>query len=1369
MNILLLRFCWIVAFGLSLSTLPLFGQESLFFRHIDDRKGLSQNSVYAIAQDGDGFMWFGTRNGLNRYDGYNMVVYEVGRDSSHSGLIDNEIILLYYDKQIDRLWISSPKGLCWYEPENESFRNILFQRGKNDSLTQEYVRNILRDSKGNLWAGTERGLFKFQEETGFFVEQPISLEDGYVEHNMLIWDLMEDKDTSIWIGSRLGPIVMKFDSKNQPVFERNIVKDLDGSPLNIPIQICVQDGQDNYWFAAPKDGVYQWKAGKGLIHHKHDAFDGGSLNDDDVRSMEIDNKGNVWIGTFRGLSIFNGKSGNFSRYEKELGIERSLSNGSVRAIFFDSRGSTWVGTYYGGVSYYNSESYRFTHHQPKEGEDKLGHAVVSAFWEDDNNHLWIGTEGGGINCLNPKNGKYKHYLYESGKLNSLSGNNVKAMVGRGDSLWVGTFAEGLNLLNIRSGKWEKFDKEKPLGENLSDDNVYGLLLNGNKLWIATYGGGLNIMDLESRQVDKYGPDEISNSGFKARGVRVLLKDAKGAIWVGTTRGLYKIPNPEDSVLDFQHVIKDGMVCSLLEGNNGKIWVGFYKKGLFRLAADGTTEEVYSKANGLPGNSVFGLLEDDQSQIWLSTEKGLAKINRADNSVTDYNYSDGLANLEYNFNAAYKSSLGEMFFGGTKGFTSFFPRSIHTNTFVPPVVFTSLSSANRLVKPHDETAIISESINKVKHIVFPYNKANFTLKFAALDFLNPDNNQYMYKLEGLDKEWKHIKGQPEVSYTLQRSGDYVFKLKGGNNDGIWNKTEKTLKITVLPPPWQSPIAYFIYLSLLIILLTVLYRLILMQQRLQLEKIAKGQQEELHQSKLRFYTNVTHEFRTPLTLILGPVEELIRNGMDSIGRERQLQSIHQNAKRLLRLVNQLLDFRSLEKDYDRLEVAEGNIVRFLREVYLSFQEKARTSDIAYHFESSEESIPLFFDRDKLEKVFFNIISNAFKFTPSGGKIQIAVLTQKDWVEVRICDSGPGIKGELVEKVFDRFFQGDIDPSGSEASSGIGLALAKQLIELHGGKIALDKGRLKGACFKITIPKGNEHFVPQDFLADFKSSENMDAYLEKFTTEVAKEEKALFEVQESDSPQETILIVEDNLEVQAYIHKIFTPFFHVILANNGKQGLEKAIEFSPDIIISDIMMPEMDGINLCSQLKSKLETSHIPVILLTARTGQIFKVEGLETGADAYLTKPFSPYELKLQVFNLLESRKRIKQRFHTVLKLEPKEITLTSPDEKFISKAISVVEEYMDDPDFNVDLFARELAVSRPLLFTKLKGITNQTPNNFVKSLRLKRSAQLLSQSNFRVAEVAYQVGFRDSRYFSKCFQKQFNMTPTAYREEKMMEV
>ena len=1362
--------------GLCLGLLPVqvSAQEALSFQHIDSRQGLSHNSVYAIAQDGDGFMWFGTRSGLNRYDGYELWVHERTPDSV-GGLPSDNIQTLYYDQAINCLWVSTEQEVCLYHPATNQFQIKEFLSREQGDTLHLAAPALLRDRHNYVWAGTEKGLYRYDDAADLFVD--LTLPPGFDgdDRNCSVQGLYEDNRGVIWIGSNCGVFRMEVEADGTVRFLPKPADPETHAMFDSKIGFIAQDSSGRFWLGAQRNPplpvplrpegqakravLFSWMPGSAPVHYQHHSADPYSLIDNHVRTLAVDNKGRVWVGTFLGLNIYDEASGRFFRHALEVGNPLSLGGGSVRAIHFDNRGSAWVGTFYGGVSYYHPQALRFTHHEPGRGEHELNHQVVSSFWEDALGNIWIGTEGGGINYWDRATDTYRHFEYASGSVGGLRGTNVKTVIGQGDSVWIGRFGTGLDLYRPSSGSWQTF-RAGPNG--LSNNNVYSLLLHEGQLWIATYSGGLNVMDLTSgavRVCNRQEEEEAPHAIVSNRTV-VLISDASGRIWVGTREGLDRVEKQEEGPWLFHHYLRDKSISTLLCARDSSLWVGTYEEGIFVLDEAGKQIGHFGQEEGLPGHSAFGILEDENGHIWVSTERGLARLDRRDENITSYGYSDGVGNLEYNYNACYQSRSGEMFFGGTQGFTSFFPSEVRTNTFVPPVVFTQLLASNTRVRPGDKTGLLEVSLNETPHLTLPYNDANITLCYAALDYLNPAHNHYAYQLEGLDHGWKYAKGQSEVSYTLQRSGTYTFRLKGGNSDGIWNPRERRLNITVLPPPWGSPMAYGIYAALILLLLVGSFWFIRMRHRLQLDRVVIAQQEELHQTKIRFYTNITHEFRTPLTLILGPVEDLLRQGASG-QVERQIQAIQQNAQRLLRLVNQLLDFRSLEHDHAQLQVAPGNFVSFAKEVFLSFREQARIKGIDYRFQSPSPELQLWYDRDKLEKVLYNLLANAFRFTLPEGHIALVLRESGDHITLDVCDSGPGVPEGLRTRIFERYVHDSVPDKHGAFSSGIGLALSRQLIDMHHGRLELIDSAAHGACFRVWLRKGKTHFSSLDILTDFKNSENLLAYLAKNRAQ-EHEKPNLFGPGESDKPTARVLIVEDNPEVQTYIQQIFAPHFETLLAENGRNGLKQALEQSPDLIISDIMMPEMDGIELCRELKSKVQTSHIPVILLTARTGQIFRVEGLETGADAYLTKPFSPYELQLQVHNLLEARQRIRDRFRTVLKLEPKEITVTSADETFLVKAIEVVERFMDDPDFLMEIFARELAVSRPLLFTKLKALTGQTPNNFVKSLRLKRSVQLLTDSDLGVAEIAYQVGFRDARYFSKCFQKEFGRTPSEYR-------
>ncbi|MEM9934114.1 MAG: two-component regulator propeller domain-containing protein, partial [Bacteroidota bacterium] len=1340
--------------------IPAWSQPKLSFRHINKRNGLSQGSVFAITQDADGFIWLGTRDGLNRYDGYHLKIYRKGEPSSN-GLVTSDIRGLYHDPLTKDIWICTSDELSVYHPQTDKFDTYAFPTTGSASASAE-VRCVMRDSQQRLWAGTGDGLFIYLAEKDSFLRHENYLVAGTDHEYPDVQVLFEDQLGQLWIGARQGLSYVHVDDQIAAPISPENPTPLESELLHSNIKAILADDEGALWIGTHTKGVFKWEPStQEVAHFLPNEKVRGSLCHERVRCMGKDIQGRIWVGTFLGLSIYDHKEEVFHTYQQENGNPKSLISSSIRSIFFDSGGGAWVGTYYGGVNYYNSNSLKFENYQPQSNGRSLSHPIISSFLEDDNGNIWIGTEGGGIDYWNRKTDQFSNFVKSDGSSSGLSGNNVKTIKLRNDSMWVGTYSKGLNLYHMGTRRWEHFSISDVPNSGFSGDNVYGLLLDGGDLWIATFGGGLHIMNLSTGERTIYTHDPLDSTSISSDRTRVLLKDKRGNIWLGTNLGLNRF-SPASSH-GFDRFLPNRRVYSLYESGKGIIWVGSYNDGLFALDQSGNILSHYQEKNGLPGHSIFGILEDKLGRIWVSTDNGIAKLNPKDDQITAFNYSDGLTNLEFNFNAYAKTRTGEMLFGGTEGFTSFNPQDIQVNTFVPPIVFTSLTSFNKAIQVGDASGLLSKSINNTTHLEFPYNKANFSIGFSALDFLNPENNHYAYKLEGLEQDWNYSTGASEVTYTLQKEGTYTLRVQASNNDGIWNPQERQILIQVTPPFWRSTWAYTLYPLLLALAIGGVIWFSRIRHRLQLEKLEKGQQEELHQAKLRFYTNITHEFRTPLTLIMGPTEELLAAHKGN----RQLLSIKHNSQRLLGLVDQLLTFRKLETDHGKMEAAKGDILKFIKEIYLSFQEHARIRKITYEFYADEESIELWYDRNKLEIVFYNLLSNAFKFTPDGGKIGVDLQKEEASLIIRIKDSGPGISAEKKDLIFQRFYT-EGQKKDFLRSSGIGLTVSKQLVDMHRGEISLMETEEVGTCFEVRLPMGKEHLKDHELINDFQSSENLKAYLKKSpskapSSHLPADGQADEKVCIPEKEKRILLLVEDNQEIRQYIKETFASSYKVITAEDGEKGLDAALQHMPDLIISDVMMPKMDGISLCSHLKSRLETSHIPVILLTARTGQIFKVEGLETGADAYITKPFSPYELSLRVNNLLESRDKIRSKFIKVLQIEPKEVTLTSSDEIFLTRAMEVVEVHMDDAFFQVEQFAREMAVSRALLFSKLKGITSQTPNNFVKTLRLKRAAQLLKGSDLGVSEIAFQVGFNDAKYFSKCFQKQFDKTPTSYRQ------
>ncbi len=1355
----------IEAIGLGLITILLLtmchevlAQDQTAFRHFNKKDGLSQGSVFSVAQDASGFMWFGTRDGLNKYDGYRFTVYRNNISNANS-LIANDVRTLYFDPTEEQLWIGTLDGLSRYHASKDAFINYTTKEG----LSSNSIRCIYRDTKGNLWVGAGNGLNLYDPETERFEQV---LFQNFSNSNLEILTIFEDRNGTIFLGMNEGMGRLERQRNGDFVLEMVLHDGNAALPMaDHQVKAIVEDQQQNLWIGTQKGGLHYWDRQQNTItNYQNDNADPNSLSHNNIRSMALAPDGTLWVGTFVGLNKFLPETQSFQRFLNEELNPASLSNSSIRAVFFDQRGGLWLGTYHGGVNYYDPDLSRFKSYEHLPNRNSLSNNVVSSFVEDEQGNFWIGTEGGGLNYFNRKSGTFTSYELNPSKANSISGNNVKTILKDGKQLWVGTFSQGLNLFDIKSKQFHHFKYDENNPNSLSDDNVYGLYKEGDQLWIVTYGGGLNILDVPSQQFYRYENDPEDSLSLSSDLGRVIVQDSRRRIWIGTEEGLNLVVRGQQNnrKLSFRRFFPELQVYDLFEDKSGVLWIGSFSHGLFAFNPNDFTYQQFTEADGLPGHTIFGILQDSAGRLWLSTNNGISKFDIRNKVFTNYNYSNGLKNLEFNFNAHFKASSGEMLFGGTNGFTLFQPEEIVPNEHVPPVVLTDLRAFNQIVPVNGERNLLTQVLNQTEALTFKYNEANFSIGFAALDYFNPSNNQYAFMLEGLDNDWNYVVGQTEATYTIQRPGTYTFRLRGANSDGVWNPEERQLKITVLPPPWRSGWAYLIYAILLGGALYGVIHFIRLRHRLQLEQLAKQQQKELNEMKLRFFTNITHEFRTPLTLILGPLEELKQQYEGSVVY-KQLNSIQHNAQRLLNLVNQIMTFRKLETDHEPMQATEGDMVAFLYDIYGSFEENARLRNIEYNFIGSDEQILAWFDHDKLEKVFFNLLSNAFKFTPDGGSITLQVEDKKNAVEISVKDTGEGIKPEWQEEVFKRFYEKVTNAQSTIKGSGIGLALSKQMIELHRGQIWVESEVGQGATFIVSIPLGKKHLKEEEIVAKENTTVPKVAPREAILAE-ATDVKWLDEAQTLPDDAPRLLIVEDNAEVREYIQSIFQYSYSMITAENGKEGLILARKELPDLIICDVMMPEMDGTTMCQKLKTNIETSHIPIILLTARTAQMFKIEGLETGADDYVTKPFNPEELRLRVRNIIQTRQQMREKFVRVMNFEPKEITVTSADEDLLQRAKEIAENNIDNPNFTADQFAYELAVSRPLLFTKLKALTNQTPNNFMKTIRLKRAAQLLEQRKLNVSEVAYRVGFRDTRYFSKCFQKQFQKTPSEYMSD-----
>jgi signal transduction histidine kinase/DNA-binding response OmpR family regulator len=912
---------------------------------------------------------------------------------------------------------------------------------------------------------------------------------------------------------------------------------------------------------------------------------------------------------------------------------------------------------------------------------------------------------------------------------------------------------------------------------LKESGVYSLKTEGTDiLWIGTFGKGLIRYNTISKTFEVIGNDIDKPNYLTNNIVRTLLVDQQKGIWVGTQNGLNYIPlhNFASAKYSIKHYFFDSAslsgddILTLFQDSQKKIWVGTKAKGLHYF--DG---KKFNRINLRVGNtvitSIHSILEDDDKNLWISTNQGIIKYNTTAKTVVIYDQKDGLASNEFNDNAALKLDSNQFYFGSPSGATYFDARKISLNRYAPQVLITNLKIKNETIQPNDSVGILEKSIGYAKTITLDYDKANFSIDFAIPNYIRSKNNQYSYRLLGLENNWTTTKST-EAIFAIQNPGTYTFEVRGANNDGVWNKIPTTLTVIVKPAPWRSIWAFLLY-GLVIGL--ALYGLIWimkskarLKQKLELEYLETQRIEENNIAKLDFFTNISHEFRTPLTLILGPLQQILANYNGTNEMYKKLLVIEGSANHLLSLINRLMDFRKLENHQVTLESAEGNIVKFTREIFLSFIEYAKDGGYDYTFETSEDEILVYFDRYKLERVFYNLISNAFRYTPKGGNIHLKISHDNENLFIAVEDSGVGIAPEHIDKIFDLFFEvpthNNVQKNYNKGT-GIGLSIVKNIVKLHKGTIDVTNKETEGVVFTVTLPLGRAHLSDNEIISDFRISDDIDQYKAQLeTTEIVEPEDIEdFVVNEE---KQTILIVEDHKVLRSFMKNLLKKDYNIIEAENGKIAFEKALQHLPNLIISDVIMPEMVGTELCSKIKENLKTSHIPVILLTSRTSLVYKFEGLESGADDYISKPFNLIEFKLRVKNLLNSTERLKNKFTSEDHFNPSEITVSSLDEELLKKAFKIVEENISNEQFDIPFFCSELGVSRTMLFLKIKAWTNYTPNEFIHEIRLKRAAQLLEQNKLNVSEISYKVGFNNPKYFSKCFQKKYGETPTQFADK-----
>ena len=1292
------------------------------FDKITQADGLSSNHILCIHQEKAGWIWVGTSLGLNRYDGYHFKVYK--SDIDGFGTLKGELVRCIYEDSQNRIWIGTEHGgLNLFNRDTERFSHFHFSDTTIDTIFS--VNSVVSDSQDRIWVGTDKGLAFLDEHNKL---QKVDLPSWKDAGSPNVSRIYPDKKGNLWLGTLSGLFVYDLQTMQS---RRLSLPDAD-KPFD-EINSLYYDSDNVLWVGTYNEGVFTLDPATQTIK-KYDSWLRFNRSET-IRAIAEDHQGIMWFGTRGGLVAYDKVTKTYSTFLRDEDESLSLSLNSVLSLCVDSKGDLWIGTR-GGINYRDNDKQAFLHLKASKNDTRfLNNAEVYCFLINGNDIL-IGTESGGVNVYNTITHRFRYLTTKDG----ISGDCIKSFVKNGNEILIGTYQGGITIIDAETYRVKKILRhQKNNPASLNDDVVWGLLNDSRgRIWVAT-NKGVQLYDAKTERFQS--KDELLFGTI----CNWIKEDTEGDIWIGGGNTMV-VYNPETGKI----IRHEERTRDMIQAGNNQYWVATRGHGLALYDKEKGAVSYYTEADGLCNNTIQSLLRDKSGLIWLSTLNGLSSFNEKTFEFINFDASDGLQDNQFNYGAAIQNEQHQLIYGGINGINIFSPEDVRMNFFIPQVVLTELRVFN---KPVAVGSIIKKSISVADRIVLNYKQNVFSIEFSALSFANSSKNKYQYKMEGFDKNWIQSGVSNSATYTNLDPGKYVFKLKGSNSNGIWNEEETSIEIIIKPPFWKTWWFELIMISLVICFLIYLANFYLKRVRLRdelvFEKTRARKLHEIETMKLRFFTNISHEIRTPLTLILGPLNQVIEQGAVDGDSKGKLQLVKRNADQLLKLINQLLDFRKLEASKYTIHYEKSDILFFVRSILESFQAMALDKGVELNLNSECKTFVGWFDNDKLQKILNNLLSNALKFTDPGGNVEVIFNVADNPVSedaentlfysIAVRDTGKGIPAKNINKIFERFERAS--NAKDSTGSGIGLSITREFVKLMGGEIELDSIEGRGSTFVVRLP------ILSDAAVDAESN---DQGLEKTDDNVLAE-----------GDKNIVLIVEDNADVREYTASVFRSEYKVLEAVNGKGGFEMAVQYIPDIIISDLLMPEMGGDTFCKKIKKEERTSHIPFILLTAVTSRESEKEALKIGADDYITKPFDINILRIKVDNLLSLRNTLRDKYKNDFLMQPSAVTLVSPEEKFLKKAVDIIEKYIDDPDFDIERFASEIGASRMQLYRKLEALTNMTVKEFIRDIRIKRAAQLLEQNKLTVSEIVYQVGFRDLAYFRKCFRDQYGTSPSEY--------
>ncbi|XMO85325.1 two-component regulator propeller domain-containing protein [Algibacter sp. AS12] len=1378
-----------------------YGQfNNIKFENLDTYNGLSSSTCEEIFQDKEGFLWFGTIDGLNKYNGYEFEVFRSVLNDSTS-ISNNRVNAIAEDNE-GNLWVGTTNGLNLFNKKTNKFTRVnLYRQIAMSNSSEKIINDLLFDSANNtLWVATNIGAIKIilsdysGNQNNFTYSYYINDQSNVTSiDNNGVNVILKDENNIIWIGTK-GSHLNRYNAKKDN-FDRVYIENKESYELDhIPKKVVI-DSDGDFWIGNDLSNLIFWD--KDQNHFKH-----VSLSDRSVPIFDIyqDKNGLFWVSTdIFGLYIFKKENNNAVLLKHILNDYTdpfSLPNNKPTKIIEDRNGIYWIGSYDKGVSKLDLSNNSFGHYYYKANNaNGLSEKTVQSVMQDSKGRIWISTYNGGLNLFDEKTESFQHYGNDPDHKKSLSSTQILYTFESHDgAIWVCTVDGGVNKFNPETKTFQAYLHNDSDSLSIGQSSVWtGVEDSKNRIWFGLRTEGVSLYNPKTNHFSNYKSHFGKEKRLLSNSVLCMFTDSNERLFIGTSLGLnyVNLNNLEDYIpksINFNQVKAKALegvgVNYVTEDHLGNIWVGS-DNGVYKLDSNLNILKSYSSLDGLPNNLVVGIVEDDNYNIWITTKGGLSLLDTRTHQFKNFNTHDGLQGPEFQSKSIFKTQNGRILIGGINGLNIFHPNDV----IIPASVnlkprITSFKLNNKTVVAEDVVngrVLLHKDIDEVKDLVLKHNENYISFEFLALYFVNPEQVQYAYRMKGLDDDFINLGPNRVVNLSNLEPGDYTFEVKASANTE-WEKNQTAfVNIEILPPLWRTWWAYLIYFLIGVFLFWIV-------AKYYTSKVQEEQKHELDQMKLQFFVNVSHEFRTPLTLILNPVDKILSNyNSDPESVKTSALSIQRSARRLLHLVNQLLDYRKMDVGMSPLQLEKGDIVKFSQDIFSLFKDLAFKKEINYTFESDSSKIISLFDYDKVEKIITNLISNAIKFTNSGGDITISINRVEDsgnsaklpflkndglsdYIEIIVKDTGVGLDKEQMRRIFSRFYNLDENKAGT----GIGLNFTKGLVELHGGEILVESKHKKGTMFIVKLPLNLDgkaetvENVKNEFLINSMKAVEYDMLISNDDLPRVNQ-KSSASTAEDGGKLPIVLIVEDNKELRVHLSNDLNDEYVVKEAVNGAEGLIAVKKHMPDIIISDVMMPKMDGFEMCKLIKSDIETCHIPVILLTAKTLVEDRIHGYEHGADGYLAKPFVTKVLRARIVNLLESKKRLRKRFSEIGGVFPSsEVTTNNLDEAFLDRATRIIIENISDIDFKQEHLLKEMNIGRSQFYRKINNLTGSNPSNFIRTIRLRYASELLLKNDYSIKEVTHMTGFNSTAYFSKTFKELFNVTPSQFIEQSNTE-